>query len=112
MIDLGSYIGNETEFPVLVNWDFYNHAGASPLPRVVADAMRKYVDDTEAAGYLIGHRYGDLDHIRAAAAKFINADAGEIALLKNTAEGISIVARGVDFRPGDRIVTAAGEYPA
>ena len=110
--DLAHYIGNDTEFPVLRNWDFYNHAGASPLPRVVADAVRKYADDTESAAYLIGNRYADLDHIRAAAAKMINAHADEVALLKNTAEGISIVARGIDFRPGDRIVTAAGEYPA
>ena len=112
MSELAKYIGNETEFPVLRNWDFYNHAGASPLPRVVADVMRKYVDDTESSAYLIGHRYADLDLIRAAAAKFINADASEIALLKNTAEGISIVARAINFRPGNRIVTATGEYPA
>ena len=112
MSDLARYVGNKEEFPVLANWDFFNHAGASPLPRVVADAVRKYANDTEAAAYLIGHRYGDLDHIRAAAAAMINADADEIALLKNTAEGISIVARGIDWRRGDRIVTAAGEYPA
>ena len=37
---------------------------------------------------------------------------GWIALLKNTAEGISIVARAIDFRPGDRIISAEGEYPA
>jgi selenocysteine lyase/cysteine desulfurase len=112
MIDLEHYVGNKDEFPVLGNWDFFNHAGASPLPRVAANALRKYVDDTEAAAYLIGNRYGDLVHIRAAAAGLIGADADEIALVKNTAEGISIVARGIDVTAGDRIVTAAGEYPA
>jgi selenocysteine lyase/cysteine desulfurase len=79
---------------------------------MVADAMRKWVNETESSAYLIGHRYGDLDLIRASCAKFINAEKDEIALLKNTAEGISIVARGIDFKKGDRIVSAAGEYPA
>jgi cysteine desulfurase/selenocysteine lyase len=108
------YVGNSKEFPVLSNWDFFNHAGASPLPRAVADAMRKIIDTSEKASYVEDHRYTDLDQIRAAAAAMINADpAGEIALLKNTAEGISLVARGaVDWKPGDRIVIAAGEYPA
>ena len=110
---LTKYIGNAEEFPVLRHWDFFNHAGASPLPRVVAEAMRKYVAETETTAYLTGNRYGELDVIRGIAAKLINADSGdEIALLKNTAEGLSIVAQSIDWQPGDRIVTAAGEYPA
>src|SRR4051794_37717264 len=112
MIDLAPYIGNKDEFPVLREWDFYNHAGASPLPRVVADAMRQYVSDTECAAYLRDHRYTDLDKIRVAAASMIGAHPEEVALLKNTAEGLSIAAHAIDWKPGDRIVTAAGEYPA
>src|SRR5882724_8451097 len=110
MSDLTRYIGNVNEFPVLANWDFFNHAGASPLPHVVAQAVRKYADDTEAAAYLIGNRYAEMDKFRIPAAQMINAASGdEIALVKNTAEGISIVASAVDWKAGDRIVTAAGE---
>jgi selenocysteine lyase/cysteine desulfurase len=112
MIDLAHYIGNKEEFPVLREWDFYNHAGASPLPHVVAEAMRKYLSDTESAAYLRDHRYTDLDQIRTAAAAMIGAQPDEIALLKNTAEGISIAANAINWKQGDRIVTAAGEYPA
>jgi hypothetical protein len=36
----------------------------------------------------------------------------EIAFVKNTSEGISIVAKGIDWQWGDRIVTTAVEYPA
>src|SRR5688572_29430125 len=109
---LTKYIGNAEEFPVLNHWDFFNHAGASPLPRVVAAAMRRYVDETETTAYLTGNRYAELDVIRAVAARMINADADEVALLKNTAEGLSTVAHNIDWKAGDRIVTAAGEYPA
>lgn len=112
MSDLKDYIGNADEFPSLRNWDFFNHAGAAPLPKRVADAMRKYADDSESSGYLAGNRYARIAEVRDLAAGLINAHRDEIALLKNTAEGISTVARGIDWRAGDRIVTAAGEYPA
>ena len=112
MSDIKHYIGNIEEFPSLRNWDFFNHAGASPLPRLVAAALRKYVDDTEGSGYLAKNRYAELGNIRALAGRMINASGDEIALVKNTAEGISIVAHAIGFRPGDRIVTAKGEYPA
>lgn len=113
MNELASYIGNKDQFPSLAHWDFFNHAGASPLPRVVAQEMRRYVDETEQAAYLIGNRYAQLDVLRLDPAKLINASGpDEIAHVKNTAEGLSIVAHSIDWKPGDRIVTAAGEYPA
>jgi selenocysteine lyase/cysteine desulfurase len=112
MNDIAKFVGNAEEFPVLSHWDFYNHAGASPLPHVVANAIRQYANDAEQASYLIGNRYGELDPIRALTGSMVGADADEIALLKNTAEGISIVANALDWRAGDRIVTAGGEYPA
>jgi cysteine desulfurase / selenocysteine lyase len=110
--NLTEMIGNAQEFPILRHWDFFQHAGASPLPRVVADALRAYTRETEENAYLFGNRYGELDIIRGIAARMINAHADEIALLKNTAEGLSIVAHSIDWQTGDRIVTAAGEYPA
>ncbi len=42
----------------------------------------------------------------------INAQRSEIAFIKNTSEGIATVANGIDWKPGDRIVTTAVEYPA
>ena len=113
MIDLAKFIGNAEIFPILNHWDFYNHAGASPLPAPVAKVMRDYVHETEQNAYLFGNRYAEPDVIRKIAAQMIDAESGdEVAMLKNTAEGLSIVAQSIEWKPGDRIVTAAGEYPA
>jgi selenocysteine lyase/cysteine desulfurase len=112
MPDLQRYIGNVDEFPVLRTWSFFNHAGVAPLPRVAADAMKKYADEAAGGAYMQTTWYPDLEQFRAVAAKLINADADEIAFVKNTSEGINIVARGLDWRPGDRIVTTGVEYPA
>jgi selenocysteine lyase/cysteine desulfurase len=50
--------------------------------------------------------------LRVAAARLIGADRGEIAMIKNTSEGIATVAMGLDWRPGDKIVAFREEFPA
>jgi selenocysteine lyase/cysteine desulfurase len=50
--------------------------------------------------------------LRAAAARLIGADRGEIALVKNTSEGISTIAVGLDWRPGDKVVAFREEFPS
>ena len=55
---------------------------------------------------------GALDGIRTAAARMINATPAEIAIVKNTSEGIATVAIGIDWKPGDVIVAFEEEFPA
>lgn len=105
-------IGNESEFPILNQWDFYNHAGVAPIPRCGADALRWYASRAAEFAYLDSGWYRLIDGLRASAARMINADKDEIAFIKNTSEGIATVAGGIDWRAGDRIVTTAVEYPA
>lgn len=112
MSELSSYIGNAEAFPVLRHWHFFNHAGVSPLSRVVADAMRKFAGEGEAGAYLGTNWYPDIEKLRGVAGELINASRDEIAFIKNTSEGISIVANGIDWQWGDRIITTEVEYPA
>ncbi|HYE19179.1 MAG TPA: aminotransferase class V-fold PLP-dependent enzyme [Tepidisphaeraceae bacterium] len=105
-------IGNPDEFPILKRWDFFNHAGVCPLPRRAGDALRQFATQFEDAAYLGSGFYRQIDALRASAAKMINATPGEIALIKNTSEGVATVANAIDWRPGDRVVTTAVEYPA
>lgn len=112
MPDLFDYVGDPEKFPVLSHWDFFNHAGVCPLPHEASRAIRKYAHEAEAGAYLAGTWYADIERLRIASANLINAHRDEIAFIKNTSEGISIVAGGVDWQWGDRIVTSAVEYPA
>jgi len=50
--------------------------------------------------------------LRVAAARLVGAEPAEIALVKNTSEGIATVATGLDWKPGDRIVGFREEFPA
>jgi selenocysteine lyase/cysteine desulfurase len=109
---IGHFIGNADEFPILRRLDFFNHAGVCPLPRVGGDALRRYAEQAETVAYVEAGWYRDISALRQSAANLINATKDEIAFVKNTSEGISIVANGVDWRRGDRIVTTNVEYPA
>ena len=112
MPDLFDYVGNAEQFPVLGHWDFFNHAGVCPVPHVASRAIRRYAHEAEAGAYLAGTWYADIEKLRITAARMLNAHRDEIAFVKNTSEGISIVANGIDWQWGDRIVTTSVEYPA
>jgi selenocysteine lyase/cysteine desulfurase len=112
MPDLNHYVGNADAFPILRKWDFFNHAGVCPLPAVVSDALGTYARQAESDSYLTGTWYKDIEALRVLSGGLLNCHRDEIAFIKNTGEGLSIVANGIDFRPGDRIVTTAVEYPA
>ena len=50
--------------------------------------------------------------MRERAAGLIGAGGGEIAFAKNTSEGLGMVACGLDWQRGDRVVTCDLEYPS
>src|SRR5262249_42624144 len=52
------------------------------------------------------------EEVRRQAAQLLNADPLDVAFIKNTSEGIGIVAEGLRWRAGDNVVTAEDEYPA
>lgn len=112
MPDIDHYIGNSDAFPILRKWDFFNHAAVSPLPRPAADALRTFAEQAESDTYLVGTWYRDIEKLRVLSARMLNCHRDEIAFVKNTGEGLSIVAGGIDWQPGDRIVTTGVEYPA
>ena len=110
--ELSYYVGNEEEFPILRGWDFFNHAGVSPLPRVAGEALRAFARQYEERAYLESGFYKRIEELRRSAAGMIGAEREEVAFVKNTSEGLATVAAGIDWRAGDRIVTTAVEYPA
>ena len=101
------------EFPVTQNLIYLNHAAVAPLPRRAAVAMQGLAEDALQFGSLHHDRWLDCyEGLRVAAARLIGANRSEIAVVKNTSEGISMVARGLDWHTGDRIVAFREEFPA
>jgi cysteine desulfurase/selenocysteine lyase len=101
------------EFPVTQNLIYLNHAAVAPSPRRSAVAMQGLAEDALHFGSLHYDRWLDAyEGVRVATARLIGANRSEIALIKNTSEGISMVAQGLDWRPGDRIVAFREEFPS
>jgi len=101
------------QFPVRERLVYLNHAAVAPLCRPAANAMKQLADDCLNFGSLhYGEWLAAYEGLRVAAAKLIGADQSEIALVKNTSEGIATVAMGLDWKPGDRMVGFQEEFPA
>jgi len=101
------------EFPVTENLVYLNHAAVAPLPLRAARAMQGLAEDSLKFGTLHYDQWLDAhEGVRVAAARLIGASRSEIALVKNTSEGISMVAQGLDWHPGDRIVAFREEFPS
>ena len=101
------------EFPVTERWAFFNHASVAPLCRRARDRLRAWSDDMTENGDLNEPAWWrEIETVRDGAARLINAERDEIALLKNTSEGIGFVAEGFPWRQEDNVVIVEGEYPA
>jgi cysteine desulfurase/selenocysteine lyase len=101
------------QFPVTEKLIYLNHAAVAPLSRPAAEAMEWLAQDSLLYGALHFDRWLDAyDGLRRGVARLVNAMPEEIALMKNTSEGIATVAMGLDWRPGDRIVAFKEEFPA
>lgn len=101
------------QFPVTERLIYLNHAAVAPLPKCSADAMKSFSEDGRDYGSLHYDAWMDTyEALRVAAARLIGAHRGEIAIVKNTSEGIATIAMGMDWRPGDRVVAFKEEFPA
>lgn len=102
------------EFPVLQHGLYANHAAIAPWPRTASLAVAAFAMENSAIG---SEKYSQWllreTQLRKRLAGLINASsADDIALLKNTTEGICTVANGIDWRQGDNLVLPADEFPS
>jgi cysteine desulfurase / selenocysteine lyase len=101
------------EFPVKERLIYLNHAAVTPLCRPASEAMKWLAEDACTFGSL---HYGEwlkcYTGLRKAAAQLINASPEEIAIVKNTSEGIAVVATGLKWKNGDRVIAFREEFPA
>jgi selenocysteine lyase/cysteine desulfurase len=101
------------QFPVRERLIYLNHAAVAPLCRPAAEAMQRLADDCLHYGSIHYDEWlAAYEGVRTAAARLINGDRSEIALMKNTSEGIATIAMGLEWKPGDRIVAFREEFPA
>ena len=104
----------EREFPLDGDLIYLNHAAVAPWPRRTREAVAAFADENLHRGAAAYPRWLETErHLREQLARLIHAgSADDIALLKNTSEALSVVAHGLDWRPGDNVVISDQEFPS
>jgi cysteine desulfurase/selenocysteine lyase len=101
------------EFPVTKKFVYLDHAAVAPLSRRVKDTVNKFLTEaTESAFFKYSHWMDRVEEIREDCAGLIGSERDEIAFVKNTSHGISLVAGGLDWREGDNVIIFEKGFPS
>ena len=104
---------SKLDFSVAPDILHFNHAGIAPWPKTTAVAVINFAKEN-ASGKIHAAQWDQRTTlIRKLLAQLIGAESHRtIALTKNTSEGLSLVAGGIDWQPGDNVVVGNLEFPS
>jgi selenocysteine lyase/cysteine desulfurase len=90
-----------------------NNGGVSPSPRVVQDAMRRYLElSNEAPVYTMWQLLEpQVESVRKGLAAAFGCDPEEMAIVRNASEALETCILGLDLKPGDEVLTTNQDYP-
>jgi len=101
-----------SEFPALANWTFLNTATFGQMPRRSSEAVaRHFAHRDELACHDFLDWYDDAWRLREKIGRLINCTAEDVAFIPNASTALGLLLSGIDWRPGDRVVTLAHEFP-
>ena len=101
------------EFPVTHKYAYLNHSGVAPMSLRVKRAVEQFLTESAEGGAFHYPKWAQrIVDIRRACAKLIHSDAEELAFVKSTSHGLSIVAEGLDWKPGDNVLIYEKEFPS
>lgn len=100
-------------FPVTERYIYMNHAAVSPLPKPTVEAMSQQLQQVMQHGTVkLATWWEAIERTRQRVAQLVNARPEEIAFMRNTSDGLSAIANGIAWKPGDNVVIAGCEFPA
>src|SRR5690349_6831935 len=100
-------------FPALEKYNYLNSAAVAPLPTVAVEAVHSQLRDVSENGTKNFIEWIQTKkRAREKVAEMLKVRAEQIAFMRNTSDGFSTVANGLDWAEGENIVTFAKEFPA
>lgn len=89
-----------------------NNGHHCPQPRVVLDAVKRYMDlENQAPGYYGGMIGRNTETVRRRLAAEVGCDPEELAITRNASESLQIAQNGIDLQRGDEVITTEQDYP-
>ncbi len=91
----------------------FNNGGVCPSPRIVQEAMRRYLEFSNHAPVYTMWRVLDpqIESVRRRLALAFGCDHEEIAITRNASEALEICQLGLDLKSGDEVLTTNQDYP-
>jgi len=100
-------------FPITKNYAYLNSAAVAPLPTISIEAVNRQLRDVSENGSLNFNQWIDTkSRARGIIAQMLKVKPEQIAFMRNTSDGLSTIANGLNWRSGDNIVSFAKEFPA
>ena len=88
-----------------------NNGNSCPSPTVVHEAYKRYLDSSnQAPVYHRGLIERNIETVRRRLGAEFGADPEELAITRNASESLQIAQNGLDFKPGDEIITTEQDY--
>ncbi|MGH2568321.1 MAG: aminotransferase class V-fold PLP-dependent enzyme, partial [Bacteroidota bacterium] len=89
-----------------------NNGGVSPSPRIVTEALVRYIwEQEDATAYTMWQILEpQVETIRTGLAEVFGCDREEIAITRNASESLEILLMGLDLKSGDEVVTTTQDY--
>src|SRR5438477_10699332 len=90
-----------------------NNGGVSPSPRIVTEALVRYIwEQEDVTAYTMWQILEpQCETIRTGLAEMFGCDREEIAITRNASESLEILLTGMDLKSGDEILTTTQDYP-
>src|SRR6266576_6334137 len=100
-------------FPITERAIYLNHAAVSPPPTTTIQAVEAQLRDVAENGSLNFRSWINVkEQTRQLLASLLGARAEQVALMRNTSDGLSTVGNGMKWEAGDNIVTFRQEFPS
>jgi len=100
-------------FPVVNDFIYLDHAGVAPISTRVKSKVNDFLDIALNKG---ATKYDffmeEVENVRTSFSRLLNCKQQEIAFIKNTSHGLSLIAKGIEWRKGDSIIVFEKEFPA
>lgn len=101
------------QFPITKNHIYLDHAGVAPASLREKTAIDAFLaESAEGAAFYYPRWAQRVVEVRKLCAQLVNAEAEEIAFLKSTSHGISLVAEGMDWLRGDNVLFCEKDFPS
>jgi selenocysteine lyase/cysteine desulfurase len=95
------------------HYTYLNSAAVSPMPITAVKAVISQFMDVAGGGMLGYQNWVDTkNRARGLVAEMMKVRSDQVAFTRNTSDGFSTFAAGLDWKPGDNIVSFENEFPA